>query len=173
MQYNISAGNANSTTHAAIQHPEFWHIPACRTWRWWKARRPWTRRACKCGTPRAYTICKFHGMRWPRWPTPPLEAGVEVVLHSSHNKMRHVTRCQCIPASSNGTQTGTFVSFVGLMSKMDIRPKHAQPPGDAQLIKRGTPMPTLGSILRRDMTRAPRQCTSHSSQPCDGVRQNS
>ncbi len=70
-------------------------------------------------------------------------------------------------------RTGTFVSHVGLILRMDIHPKHAQPPGDAQIIKRDTLAHTLGSILRQDMTRAQRRCTSPSSRPCDGVGQNS
>ena len=89
---------------------------------------------------------------------PPLEA----MLRRLRNKMRHVMRRRCIPTSSKGTRTGTFVSFAVLMSKMDIHPKHAQPPGDAQITKRDTLVLTWGSILRLDMTRAPRQCTSHS-----------
>ena len=40
-------------------------------------------------------------------------------------------------------------------------------------IKRDTLAQTLGSILRQDMTRARRRCTSPSSRPCDGVGQNS
>jgi hypothetical protein len=60
-----------------------------------------------------------------------------------------------------------------LMLKMDIHLKHAQPPGDARITKRDTHALTLGSILWRDMTRAPRQSTSHSYRPCDGVGQNS
>ena len=70
VQYNKSAGNTNPTTHAAIQHPKFWLFLACRTWSRWKAQRTWTRKTCKCRTPRAYTICKFHWTWWPRWPTP-------------------------------------------------------------------------------------------------------
>ena len=104
---------------------------------------------------------------------PPLEVGVEAVLRRLHNKMCYITRRQCIPTSSNGTQTGTFVSLAVLMLKMDIHLKHAQPPGDARITKRDTHALTLGSILWRDMTRAPRRCTSHSYQPCDGVGQNS
>jgi hypothetical protein len=46
---------------------------------------------------------------------PPLEAVVAEVLRRLHNKMRHVTRHQCIPTSSNGMQTGTFVSLAVLM----------------------------------------------------------
>jgi hypothetical protein len=46
---------------------------------------------------------------------PPLEAAVAEVLRHFHNKMRHVTRHRCIPTSSNGTQTGTFVFLAGLM----------------------------------------------------------
>ncbi len=30
MQHNVSACNASPTTHAAIHHPKFWHVPACR-----------------------------------------------------------------------------------------------------------------------------------------------
>ena len=103
---------------------------------------------------------------------PPLEAVVEALMCCSHNNIRHVTWRQCILSSSNGTQTGTFVSLAVLMLKMDIRPKHAQPPGDAQITKRDTPTLTLGSIMWRDVMRAPRQCTSHSYQPCDGVVQS-
>ncbi len=105
---------------------------------------------------------------------PPLEGeGGEAVLRRSHNKMHHVMQRQCIPILLKDMRTGTFVSRVVLILRMDIRPKHAQPPGDAQIIKRDTLSQTLGSILRQDMTRARRRCTSPSSRPCDGVEQNS
>jgi hypothetical protein len=105
---------------------------------------------------------------------PPLEAeGVEAELRLSHNKMRHVTQRQCIPTLLKGMRTGTFVSHVGLTLRMDIRPKRAQPPGGAQIIKKDTLARILGSILRQDMTHARRRCTSRSSRTCDGVGQNS
>ena len=46
---------------------------------------------------------------------PSLEVAVAELLRRLHNKMRHVTRHQCIPTSSNGTQTGTYVSLAVLM----------------------------------------------------------
>jgi hypothetical protein len=46
---------------------------------------------------------------------PTLEAAVAEVLRRLHNKMHHVMRHRCIPTSSNGTQTGTFVSLAVLM----------------------------------------------------------
>jgi len=61
----------------------------------------------------------------------------------------------------------------GFDLKMDIRTKHAQPPGGKQIIKKVTIEPTRASILRQGMTHAPRRCTSHSYRPCDGVGQNS
>ena len=61
---------------------------------------------------------------------PPLEGEG---MGRSHNKMRHVMRRRCIPILLKDMQTGTFVSHVGLMLRMDIHPKHAQPPGDAQI----------------------------------------
>jgi len=100
-------------------------------------------------------------------------AGVGVALRRLHNKMHHVMRHRCIPIKLKGMQTGTFVSLVGLMLRMDIHPKYAQPPGDARIIKRDTLAPTLGSIFWQDMTRARRGCTSPSYRPCDGVGQNS
>ncbi len=46
---------------------------------------------------------------------PPLEAAVAAVLRWLHNEMHHVMWRQCIPTSSNGTRTGTFVSLAVLM----------------------------------------------------------
>ncbi len=59
-----------------------------------------------------------------------------------------------------------------LMSKMDIRPKHALPPGDMLIIRRDTTGIIEGSALRRGMTRAPKQCTRVSCPLCDGVGQS-
>ena len=98
---------------------------------------------------------------------------MEAVLHRSHNKMRHVMRRQCIQILLKDMRTGTFVSRVGLTLRMDIRPKRAQPPGGAQIIKKDTLARILGSILRQDMTHARRRCTSPSYRTCDGVGQNS
>jgi hypothetical protein len=69
---------------------------------------------------------------------PPLVEEVDGVAawHHSHNETCCVMRHQCTPTSSNVTQLGMCVFLAGLMSKMDIHPKHALPPGDVLITRR-------------------------------------
>jgi len=54
-QHNVSTC-PSATTHATTHHTNF---PASGSWIWRQAWRTWTRRACKHGKTRAYTICKL------------------------------------------------------------------------------------------------------------------
>jgi hypothetical protein len=49
----------------------------------------------------------------------------------------NATWLRCTPTLSSNMQIGMCVFHAGLMSKMGIHPKHARPPGDAQITRMG------------------------------------
>ncbi len=160
-QYNISASNANPTTHAAIQHPEFWNVPACRIGSWWKARRT----GC---TP----FANFMG-RGGQGGLPHIGGGRGggVATFTQQNAPRNAA-----PMYSNIIKwyaNWNICFSCGFDVEDGHRSKTCPPPGDTQITKKDILALTLGNIFQWDMMHAPRRCTSCSYPPCDGVGQNS
>jgi hypothetical protein len=102
---------------------------------------------------------------------PPLVENANTVAawHRSCNKTCSAIWHQCTPTSPNIMQIRMCVFLAVLMSKMDIHPKHALPPGDVLITRRDLIGIIQGSTLQRGTTRAPKQCTRVSCPLCDGV----